>query len=188
MKKDKKWIILDRDGTLIVEKNYLHDPNEVEILPGVIEGLAKLKERGYKFVVITNQSGIGRNYYRESDMEAVHSRISTLLMEQGIEIAGYYHCPHMPDEGCKCRKPETGLVSKAAAKLGFNLVEIVCVIGDKRCDAELADNIGVPSILVKTGYGSEEHAKGVRALYTASDFNEAADIVLSINGGGCNGE
>ncbi|MCE5202234.1 MAG: HAD family hydrolase [Synergistaceae bacterium] len=183
MREGKKWIILDRDGTIIAEKGYLHDPDEVEILPGVIEGLTKLKEAGYKLIVLTNQSGIGRGYYSENDMEAVHSRISALLSEQGIEIAGYYHCPHTPDDGCGCRKPKTGLAGEAANELGFDLVEIACVIGDKRCDVELARNLGVPSILVKTGYGAEEYAEGVCALHTVQNLNEAAEIVLNVDGG-----
>ena len=188
MTKDRKWIILDRDGTLIVDKGYLHDPEEVKVFPEVVEGLSRLKEHGYKFIVITNQSGIGRGYYSERDMEAVHSKISSILIEHGIEISGYYHCPHVPNEDCKCRKPKSGLVSKAAAEIGFNFVEIACVIGDKKCDLELAENIRVPSILVMTGYGAREYAEGVRALYTAQDFNEAAEIVLKVNGGGSNEE
>ena len=174
----KKWLIMDRDGTLIEDRDYLHDPEEVVIFPEVISGLSKLGKSGYKFVVVTNQSGIGRGYYTESDMNAVNARISFLLMEYGIEIAGYYHCPHVPEYGCGCRKPRTGLLYSAAAALGFKLGDIAYVIGDKKSDVELAENIGVPSILVKTGYGAKEYANGACPSFAVQDFDEAANIIL----------
>lgn len=174
----RKWLILDRDGTLIQEKNYLHDPEGVVIYPEVIKGLCKLKESGYKFVVVTNQSGIGRGYYTENDLKAVNLRISSLLKEYGIEIAGYYHCPHVPGYGCSCRKPAAGLISTAASELGFDISDIAYVIGDKKSDVELAENIGVPSVLVKTGYGAEEYENGASPAFAVQDFNEAADVIL----------
>jgi D-beta-D-heptose 7-phosphate kinase/D-beta-D-heptose 1-phosphate adenosyltransferase len=173
-----KWLILDRDGTLIQEKDYLHDPEEVVIFPEVIEGLCKLKGSGYKFVVVTNQSGIGRGYYTENDLKSVNLKISSLLSEHGIEIAGYYHCPHVPGSGCGCRKPEAGLINQAAFELGFEVDDIAYVIGDKKSDIELAENIGTSSILVKTGYGIKEYADGASPVFVARDFNEAADIIL----------
>ena len=107
-----KYIILDRDGTLIEEKNYLHDPDQVSLLPGVIEGLKKLASAGYKFIVLTNQSGIGRGYFKESDMFAVNERLSFILSSEGIEITKFYYCPHKPEEGCRCRKPKPGMVHR----------------------------------------------------------------------------
>lgn len=179
---NKRWIFLDRDGTIIVEKNYLHDPDEVELLPGTAEGLLKLQKAGYKLVVLTNQSGIGRGYYREKDMNNVHERIKAILLSEGISIDGFFYCPHRPDENCSCRKPKTGLALLACEVLGFSLADVACVIGDKKCDIDFARNLGVPSILVMTGYGAGEFAKDVRGLYNVKDLSEAADKILETDG------
>jgi len=178
----KRWILLDRDGTVIAEKHYLHDPAEVEILPGVVEGLLKLQKAGYKFVVLTNQSGIGRGYYSKEDMDAVHLRIAGLLAARGVLVSGFFHCPHRPDENCGCRKPKTGLAKQAMKSLGFSLAEVSCVAGDKKCDVDFASNLGVPSVLVMTGYGADEFAKGVRGLYNVIDMKEAAEIIIGMDG------
>lgn len=179
---NKRWIFLDRDGTIIAEKNYLHDPAQVEILPDVTDGLFKLQKAGYKFVVLTNQSGIGRGYYDEKDMNAVHERLKMLLSAKGVSIDGFFHCPHRPDEDCYCRKPKTGLALQACKALGFSLADVACVIGDKKCDLDFAQNLGVPSILVMTGYGAKEFAKGIRGLYNVKDMNEAANRILEMDG------
>jgi D-glycero-D-manno-heptose 1,7-bisphosphate phosphatase len=178
----KNWIFLDRDGTIIVEKNYLHDPNKVEILPGVVKGLLRLQNAGFKFVVCTNQSGIGRGYYGLREMDAVHKRIVKLLSADGIKIEAFFCCPHRPDENCECRKPKTGLAIQAAKELGFSLGEVLCVIGDKKCDVNFADNLKIPSVLVMTGYGAGEFAKGVRGLYNVDDMYEAAEKLIKVDG------
>lgn len=180
MKKNaRKWIILDRDGTLIAEKNYLHDPGCVEVLPGVYDGLSLLASAGFRFIIVTNQSGIGRGYYTESEMKAVHKHLSSLLKTKGITIEGFYHCPHRPEEGCECRKPKTGLIKQAENYLGFTDNDIACVIGDKKLDIELAQNIGVPSVLVMTGYGAEEYKNGVRGTFNADDMKAAAEKIIA---------
>lgn len=86
----RRWLLLDRDGTLIAEKHYLHDPAQVEVLPGVLEGLLRLRKAGYKFAVLTNQSGIGRGYYSKADMDAVHRRLAGLLAAGGVGIEGFF--------------------------------------------------------------------------------------------------
>ncbi|MDD7648607.1 HAD-IIIA family hydrolase [Cloacibacillus porcorum] len=173
-----RWIILDRDGTLIREKGYLHDPKEVELIAGVTEGLRLLAAAEYRFAVVTNQSGIGRGYYSEGDMRAVHARIDEILAVDGIKIDGWYHCPHLPEEGCGCRKPKRGLVETAAAELGFSLTDIAAVIGDKECDLMLAKAVGAPSALVMSGYGSVEYAKGVRGDLNCEDMSETARRII----------
>ena len=175
---NSKFILLDRDGTLIEEKNYLYDPNDVKILPGVIEGLKKLAAEGYKFIVLTNQSGIGRGYFNDQDMYSVNAKISSLLSNQGVEILRFYHCPHAPEEDCECRKPKPGMVYNACSDLGFFINNIYCVIGDKKSDIELAENLGVRSILVMTGYGRSSFKGGVCASYIAEDLEDAAKFIL----------
>lgn len=178
----KRWLLLDRDGTLIAEKHYLHDPAQVEVLPGVLEGLLRLRKAGYKFAVLTNQSGIGRGYYSKADMDAVHRRLAGLLAAGGVGIEGFFYCPHRPEENCGCRKPKTGLAEQAMKSLGFGQAEVSCVIGDKKCDMDFAGSLGVPSVLVMTGYGAEEFAKGVRGLYNVRDMKEAAEIIIGMDG------
>lgn len=178
----KNWIFLDRDGTLIIDKHYLHNPDEVEIIPGVISGLIKLKNAGYRFVITTNQSGVGRGYYGINEVNSVNERISYLLDQSGISIEGFFTCPHKPDEGCECRKPETGLAIQAAKVLNFSLSEVGYVIGDKKLDMDFAVKLGAQSVLVMTGYGAEEFAKGVRGFYNVGNIDEAADVILNIGG------
>ncbi len=179
MRSNSNFIFLDRDGTLIEEKNYLHDPDDIKILPGVVEGLKKLACEGYKFIVLTNQSGIGRGYFEEQDMYSVNAKISLLLLNEGVEILRFYHCPHAPEEECECRKPKPGMVYNACSELGFLIDNIYCVIGDKKSDIELAENIGVKSILVLTGYGRSSFRDGVCASYIAEDLEDAAKFILN---------
>lgn len=179
MRKSSKFILLDRDGTLIEEKDYLHDPDDVIILPGVVEGLKKLAGEGYKFIVLTNQSGIGRGYFNDQDMFLVNAEISSLLLNEGVEILRFYHCPHAPEEECECRKPKPGMVYNACSELGLHIDDVYCVIGDKKSDIELAEKIGVKSILVLTGYGRSSLYDGVCASYIAEDLGDAAKFILN---------
>ena len=179
MYKKDKFIILDRDGTLIEEKNYLHDPDDVIIFPGVVEGLKKLADEGFKFIVLTNQSGIGRGYFDYQDMYSVNAKISLSLLNEGVEILRFYYCPHAPEENCECRKPKPGMVYNACSELGLHIDDVYCVIGDKKSDIELAENIGVKSILVLTGYGRSSFNDGVCASYIAKDLGDAAKFILN---------
>ncbi len=173
-----KYVILDRDGTLIVEKNYLSDPEGVELLPGAVEGLRRLAEAGYRFVVITNQSGVGRGYFPLSAVEAVNERLVSLLETEGIRLDGVYVCPHAPDEKCACRKPQIGMIRKAASELGFD-VSGCWVVGDKAVDVELGKNAGAKAILVRTGYGASlESSLPVAPDAVADNLAAVADVIL----------
>lgn len=174
----KRWILLDRDGTLNEDIGYLHEPEKAALLDGVVEGLKKLSGSGFRFIVVTNQSGIGRGFFTEKEMRETNEKISGLLSEHGIKIAGFYFCPHAPEEDCDCRKPKTKLVRQAERELSFSNEEIACVIGDKEQDLLLGKNLGVPSLLVMTGQGQKEYDRGVRGTYNAKDLNEAADILV----------
>ena len=154
---DAGAVFLDRDGTLIVEKLYLSDPDEVELERGVIEGLALLQSVGRPLVVVTNQSGIGHGYFGLDAAVAVNKRIDAMLLEHGIVLSAWYLCPHAPEEGCRCRKPGRDLADRAAADLGLRLEDFF-VIGDKRSDLELAFAIGATGILITTGHGRSEVA------------------------------
>lgn len=172
-----KYILLDRDGTIIVDKHYLSDPDEVELFPNSAKGLKVMQDAGYGLIVTTNQSGIGRGYYSEKDMKAVNGRMAELLAERGIEIKAVYFCPHAPDQKCDCRKPAPGMFDQAIAQFGMNPEECF-VIGDKLCDVELGMARKAGAILVRTGKGLKEETKCVgKADYIADDLLDAANFI-----------
>lgn len=150
-----KRILLDRDGTIIVDKHYLHDPHGVELLPHAAEGLKLLTDAGFVLTVISNQSGIGRGYFSGEDADAVNLRLEEILAGYGVSVSGFYYCPHAPGEHCRCRKPATGLVLQASETEGFDLSEVVAVVGDKMSDIGLAKNLGVTGILITDEAGPE---------------------------------
>ena len=147
-------VFLDRDGTLMRDVDYCGDPNNVHILPGVPEALRKLKDRGFKLIVITNQSGIGRGYFNEEQYREVENELSRQLGEDLLDAT--YYCPHLPNDKCECRKPSPEMVLTAAREHDIDLAKSF-FIGDKPSDLECGRNAGVKTILVKTGYGNETH-------------------------------
>jgi len=170
----RRAVVLDRDGTLIVERHYLSDPAEVELIPGVAAGLARLARLGLALVVITSQSGIERGYLTEARLEAIHARMRDLLGAEGAGVDAIYHCPHLPEAGCACRKPRTGLVERASRDLGFD-PRAAFFVGDKACDIELGRAVGGTTFLVRTGYGAELAAEGPAAAdHIVLDVGEAA--------------
>jgi D-glycero-D-manno-heptose 1,7-bisphosphate phosphatase len=154
-----KVALLDRDGTLIVERHYLSHPEQVELLPGTAAGLRHLRELGFRLVVVTNQSGLSRGYFDEATLATIHARLTDLLGQHGIALDGIYVCPHLPEHGCACRKPRPGLVQQAVADLNFDPRSSI-MVGDKPCDVELGYAIGARSFLVRTGYGADTAAGG----------------------------
>ena len=160
-----KAIILDRDGTINVEKDYLHKIEDFEFEKGVIEGLKILSELGYIFVVVTNQSGIARGYYTEEDLQNLNLYINKLLEKEGLKIEKFYYCPHHPEKGigkykveCNCRKPNTGMLEEAIKEFNIDR-EKSFMVGDNISDVKAGINAAVTSILVKTGHGMENIEK-----------------------------
>jgi heptosyltransferase-2 len=153
-------LILDRDGTMIVNKHYLSDPEGVQLEATVLEALTIAKQHGWKIVVISNQSGVARGLFSVEQVERVNARMLQLLAAQGVRIDGVWFCPHHPTEGtvpehsvsCNCRKPGSGMVDEAARTLGFNPRRSV-VVGDHLDDYLLGRGIGAQSLLVRTGHG-----------------------------------
>lgn len=177
----KPCVFFDRDGTLIEERNYLSDPEQVALLPGAAEAVRRVREAGFLAVVLTNQSGVGRGYFRMEDVEAVHRRMEELLAAEGARLDAIYVCPHAPEEDCPCRKPRTGLVELAARELGIDLRRS-WMIGDKSADIEMARNAGMRGVLVMTGYGAEAAAAGHSAEFSATGVKDAVERILA--GGG----
>jgi D-glycero-alpha-D-manno-heptose 1-phosphate guanylyltransferase len=175
----RPFILLDRDGTLIEERHYLSDPGGVALLPGVVDGLRALRAEGFALVVATNQAGVGRGLFSEEQVAAVHARLSELLAARGAGLDGIFYCPHHPEAGCDCRKPATGLARQAAVALGPG-ASPVAVVGDKRCDIDLARALGVPGILVTTGYGASELAAAAEPDYVVDSLIDVAAVLRTL--------
>jgi D-glycero-D-manno-heptose 1,7-bisphosphate phosphatase len=170
-------IFLDRDGTIIIDKNYPSRPDQVALLGGAVEGLRAMAKHGLPFVVVSNQSGIGRGYFSVEQADDVDARVKQLLARQSVQIAGWYRCPHAPGEGCVCRKPLPGMIRSAAYDLDLDLARSF-VIGDKWSDIELAAAVGAAGILVTTGQG-HLHAGRARGhgVPVCRDLVEASEEV-----------
>jgi len=152
--KTTRAAFLDRDGTLIEEKHYISDPDLVTVLPGVVEGLRMLREKGYCLYVISNQSGVGRGLIPVEKFWQVHSRIDSILTGAGVEIDEYLYCIHEPTQNCECRKPKTGLIPRRIRDRAIDFKQSIAV-GDRICDLELGKNLqGIP-YLILTGYGQQ---------------------------------
>ena len=177
-------IFLDRDGTINVEKNYLHRIEGWEWITGAPEAIRTLNDAGFLVVVASNQAGIARGYYDAAQVDALHTHVDRLLAQYGAHIDAYYYCPHHPDYGevrrCNCRKPAAGLLLRAYREMDIDL-EKSWMIGDKMSDVYAARAAGVTPILVATGYGAQEkHAHAFKGIYK-ENIVIAAAYILSIS-------
>ena len=166
-------VFLDRDGTIMRDADYLADPNGVEIFEGASDALRRLKAAGFKIVIITNQSGIGRGYFTVEDYRAVEREVDRQIGPGLIDAT--YFCPDLPDSGSPCRKPAPGMILEAQRDLGIDLGRSF-MIGDKGIDAQCGRNAGVRTILVPTGF--EKRSGRSEADWEARDLQEAAEIIL----------
>jgi histidinol-phosphate phosphatase family protein len=173
-----RFVFLDRDGTLVRDPGYVHRLEDYELLPGVVPGLQKLVAAGYRLAIVTNQSGIGRGYFRERDFERFQAHLFADLASRGVVVERTYHCPHRPDEGCTCRKPAPGLLERAHSELGADLATS-WMIGDSERDAELAQRAGCRGAVLLRATGTEPDLSGRRLVLCAPDLDSAADIVLA---------
>jgi D-glycero-D-manno-heptose 1,7-bisphosphate phosphatase len=139
-----KAVFLDRDGTINVDKHYVYKPEDFEFISGVPQAIKSLNDKGYKVIVISNQSGIARGFYTASDVEKLHGYVDGELAKQGAKIDAYYICPHHPDftGECECRKPKTGLVDMAVREFDVD-VSLSYMVGDKESDEECARAAGL---------------------------------------------
>lgn len=143
----KKFALLDRDGTIIVDKAYLSTPDDIEFEIGAIEGLRLLVDSGFQLILITNQSGVARGYFDIDALEQIHARLKELLSHEGITLEAIYFCPHGPADGCGCRKPAPGMIASAMNDFGFTPEQAV-FIGDSIADMEAAAASGVRAVRI----------------------------------------
>lgn len=167
---------LDRDGTIMEDRDYLADPEGVVLLPGAASGLRLLAERGVRLAIVSNQSGVGSGRFTLEQLAQVNARLLDLLNAEGVTLDGIYCCIHRADAGCECRKPGTGLVRAAEARLNLDASQSV-VVGDKPADLGLARALGVPAFLVTTGYGRQTQRDHlVQPDYVVDDLAQFARI------------
>lgn len=184
-----KAVFLDRDGTINVEKHYLHKIDDFEFLPGVIEGLKILQDAGYLLVIVTNQSGIGRGYYTEYDFLVLNNWMLETLRKQGVEISKVYFCPHLPDApvekyrmDCECRKPKISMYQQAITDLDID-VNTSFTIGDKIRDCAICGFTNCQGFLIAENEEAEiiAQVKSGRIVHVRymSDLYESAKLIIN---------
>jgi len=163
-------VFLDRDGVLTRERpDYVKTPDELEILPGIEAPLREIQKRGFQIVIITNQSVVGRGLTTHDEISRIHEKLRVELALLGCRIDAIYYCPHRPDEGCNCRKPEPGLILKASRELGIDTAKS-WMIGDKEMDLEAARRAGCRGIRVPTnGNGLKEAVRSIALAENGSN-------------------
>lgn len=167
-------IFLDRDGTVIEERGYLSDPEGVQLLPGAAEALRALVENGWKLIVVSNQSGVGRGLIPPDRMEEVHGRFVAMLEQRGVGVTASYICTHVPEDQCECRKPSPFLLHRAAREHGLDLAAS-WMIGDREGDIVCGRNAGCSTIWLRNEMFAVAEDL---ATFVANDWNEIADRLL----------
>jgi histidinol-phosphate phosphatase family protein len=187
----QRAVFLDRDGTLVPDRDCLRSAEGLELLPGVAEAVHRFNHDGWRVIVVTNQPVIAKGWCSEAELQRIHNKLETLLGRQHAFLDRIYFCPHHPDAGfegerkelkirCDCRKPATGMIRRAAADLNLDLAQC-WLIGDTTTDVQTARNAGVRSILVRTGSAGADAKFAATPDFTCDTLNAAADLILGRN-------
>ncbi len=172
-------VLVDRDGTLNQDSGYVTSPDQLILFPGVPEAIFRLNQLGALVIMITNQSAIGRGMMTVEGLQKIHESFANLLRPCGAKIDGIFFCPHHPQDGCRCRKPDIGLIEQAAEQFSLDLTRCF-LVGDKKSDLEAAQGIGVTGVLVMTSSYSE-HALKAHDLGQLSIAHVANTFVESVS-------
>jgi D-glycero-D-manno-heptose 1,7-bisphosphate phosphatase len=183
-----KAVFLDKDGTLIKNIPYNVNPDLIELLDGSVEGLKLLHGAGFKLIVISNQSGVARGIFKESDLSGVEAKVSELFKKAGLPLSGFYYCPHHPDgrirtysENCMCRKPRPGMLFTAAREHNINLASS-WMVGDILDDIEAGRRADCNTILIDNGNETEWTLSPLRRPhFSASNLFEAARVITELS-------
>jgi D-glycero-D-manno-heptose 1,7-bisphosphate phosphatase len=177
-----KAIFMDRDGTVSEEIGYMYDLSLYKPFPWAGPAIRKINESGMKAILVTNQSGVGRGFFPESQVHEVHQILRAELAQHEAKLDAIYFCPHHPETGCDCRKPRPGMLLRAQQELGIDLTQSY-MIGDKYLDVQVAYAAGARAVLVMTGYGREEFEKfrhlAQQPHFIAENLLEAVESILS---------
>lgn len=176
----KKCVFLDRDGTIIFDKNYISKPDDAKAIPGAFEALKILRKAGFMLVLVSNQSGVGRGYFTSESVDRVNEKVLELAMSENLRFDGVYYCPHHPNDNCDCRKPAPGLLLKASKDLCINLQKSA-MVGDKQSDIEAGVNAGCPlNIIIDRNLNRGKLSDN---CYAVKNLAEAVDIILCMFNG-----
>lgn len=184
----RRAVFLDRDGTINIEKDYLHKIEDFEFIPGAPEAIKRLKDAGFLVIVVSNQSGVGRGYFDEQAVERLHRYLQSELAGHNTLIDAFYFCPHHPEKGignykivCDCRKGAPGMLLQAAIDYNIDLSRSF-MVGDKLADIEAAENAGCQPILILTGYGQREKQKMIKdKVDVCPDLAAAVKAILTVD-------
>ncbi|RLF36497.1 MAG: D-glycero-beta-D-manno-heptose-1,7-bisphosphate 7-phosphatase [Thermoplasmata archaeon] len=178
-----KAVFIDRDGTINVNVEYLDNPDDFQMYPGVAEGIKVLRDNGFKVIVVTNQSGIARGYFTEKILEGIHQKMRKELMKKGADVDGIYYCPHHPNDNCDCRKPNTGLIEKAVEDLDIDLQRSY-MIGDRMLDVEAGYRMGLKTVLIPENWEKvrdEMKMSPVKPDYICDSFYKGVKWIIYID-------
>lgn len=175
-------VFLDRDGTLNEDRGYVVSLDQFVLFPGVCEAVARLNQSGFRVIVLTNQSAIGRGLMTEEDLNRIHIYLNKQLATVGGHVDAFYHCPHHPQDACECRKPKPGLIHKAITDFSLNAASCY-FLGDKRSDLEAAQAGGIMGVLVNTSPYAGQALQAISAgelpvSHVADSFSEAVDWIV----------
>ena len=176
-----KLVILDRDGVINQESaNFIKNPNEWIALPGSLEAIALLNQSGFRVVLATNQSGVGRGLYDMATLNAIHDKMHRALSQVGGRIDALFYCPHTADDHCTCRKPKTGMIEDIGRRFSVDLTDVYGV-GDSLRDLQAFADAGCKPILVRSGKGEETLANGNLPANTLvfANLDEAAQHIIA---------
>lgn len=175
-------VFIDRDGTINPDVKYLRRIRDFRFYPGVKRGIRRLREAGFKIIIITNQSGIARGYFTEKKLLQIHAWMSLELEKAGASVDSIYYCPHHPDDGCRCRKPATGMFRRAIREHGI-VPGISYLIGDLDIDIAAGKRVGCRTVLVpEKGHKADVEKKllerSISPDYSCGNFTEAVEWIL----------
>lgn len=176
----RRFVALDRDGTVVEEKFHLTNPDDLTLIPQAAEGMRRMRGMGLGLILITNQSVIGNGKLTETGLTLIHGKLRKMLSKEDVTLDGIFYCPHTVQDECNCRKPKPGLLNRAAEEIGFDPSESF-LIGDKASDIESGQAVGATTFLVKTGYGTQVSENGLADPdYIVPGLPEAATAIQNI--------
>lgn len=180
----RRAVFLDRDGVLIREEDYLSAPDRLRLLSGAAAAVKRLRAGGFKVIVVTNQSGVGRGFFSIKTLAAIHRRLRTELGRSGARLDALYFCPHLPrdlmERPCSCRKPEIGMIERASRRFGLDLRRSY-MVGDSSTDVLAARRARMTGLLVRTGYGGRDGRCRAKPFKTFRNLSAAAAWILKID-------
>jgi histidinol-phosphate phosphatase family protein len=183
VEQSRTTVFLDRDGTLNHDTSYIKNSGELVLFPDAVTAVKRCNDAGIRVLVVTNQSGLARGYFSQADLDGIHRCLREQLRDGGAWIDDIFICPHHPDDGCQCRKPNPGMIEQAMARYPIDLAKSY-VVGDKSIDVELAAKTQVKGLLVTTGPSSAEELRMIQAhhlpvAHVAKCLQDAVDWILA---------